>query len=345
MKKIIVYCETTKENTLKNVSYELLSKARELKLSAKFIAENSKNINDSKYYIEAVTIGETLDKNSILKAISSGADRVVLLKNKIFNEFVQTTFADCFVKYFDTNPSDVIIFPATTTGRILAPRITTMLETGLVADCTGLEFAIKKDELKLAPTRPTFGAELMATILSKKNPQCATIRPNTFKAEFLEINSIKEGQYVELNVQSKEENRIKLINVIKEPNSSLNDFSGAKVILAGGFGLYTGKNTEYFDKLQKLSKRLNAKFATTRKVVETGLIDKSYQIGQTGATVEADIYIAFGISGAIQHIQGMKNSKKIIAINSDENAEIFKYSDYKIVSDAKKIIDEMLSIV
>ena len=348
MKKIIVYCETNySDNTLENASFELLSKARELKLNAKFLSDTTNvNLDDADYMIEAVTFAKELSKNDILKAVQAGADKVILLKNEIADSFVHTDIARVFVEYFKKNPSEIIIFPASQKGRIIAPRITTMLNTGLVADCTGLEFALKKNELKLAPTRPTFGSELMATILSKKNPQCATIRPSVFKAEYSDIKDFKENQFEIIETQGPKDNqKIKFFSLIKENSEDKIDFSKEKIILAGGFGLCNGKNKEYIEKLKILADKLGAQFATTRKVVEFGLEDKKYQIGQTGSSVEANIYIAFGISGAIQHIQGMKNSKIIIGVNIDENADIFNYCDYKVVDDAKKIIDEMLTIV
>ena len=346
MKKIIVYCEPIDEFKLEYTAYELLSKARELKFSAKFMANAPDvHIKDCEYFVEAVVIANELNKESVLNAIKSGADKVVLLKTSDTADYTHIDIAKAFVDYFKQNPSEIIIFPATPKGRIIAPRITTMLQTGLVADCTGLEFALKKDELKLAPTRPTFGSELMATILSKKNPQCATIRPGTFNAEFVEISKINENQFIQVAMQNpSSDKKIKLFNLVNENTFNSIDFSSSKVILAGGWGICGGKNTTYIDKLKKLALKMNASFATTRKVVEAGLVDKAYQIGQTGSTVAADIYIAFGISGAIQHIQGMKNSKKIIAVNSDKDADIFKYCDYKIVADARSVIDEMLEI-
>ncbi len=348
MKKIIVYCEVdSKDGNFDTTSYELLSKARELKLSAKFLANSAgAHVADSDYYVEAVALARELTQKSIVTAINSGADRVVLLKNINFENFIQTNMAKTFVKYYKTDPSDIILFPASVTGRIIAPRITTMLNTGLVADCTGLEFALRKDELRLAPTRPTFGAELMATILSKKNPQCATIRPHTFRADYIEVDEIKPGQYFENIVQLHQtEQRIKISNLMKDIVDNSVDFENAKIILAGGWGICAGKNKEYLKKLQKIAEHINASFAVTRKVVEAELADKAHQIGQTGATVTPDLYIAFGISGAIQHIQGMKNSKTIIAVNSDENADIFKYSDFKAVADAREVIDDMYAII
>ena len=272
-------------------------------------------------------------------AFDCGASKFIFIKNKCLAIFSQTVFSQCFIEYFSKFPSDIIIFPATTKGRIVAPRITTMLNTGLVADCTGLDFITRENKLFFAPTRPTFGSELMATILSKALPQCATVRPKTFKADF---SRKVDGELNEFYPTSYEENRIKLLRSVIDNSASESDFANAKVILCAGYGLIEGKDRKYFLRLEQIAKIIGAKVGSTRKVVDMGLMEHSTQIGQTGTTIEADIYIAFGVAGAIQHVSGMKNCKKIIAINTDENAEIFKYSDYKIVADAKQIIDELL---
>lgn len=332
MRKIAVYCEK-KNNTLTDTSYELISKALELKKSAKeLISENNE------FLIEAILPADSIDKKDVEKAFQAGCDRFVLIKDNNLDMFIQTVYLEAFMEYFYQNPSEIIIFPATPQGRIIAPRITTKLHTGLVADCTNLELILKDGELKLAPTRPTFGAELMATILSKSYPQCATIRPKVFKAVF---DNPVDGDYIEYKLNySYDEARINLLSSIKE-KPQMYDYSNAKVILSAGYGL--GSDKASYDKLKKISEITGAKFGATRKVVDLGYVEKEFQIGQTGAYTEADVYIAFGISGAIQHISGMKNCKKIISINSDPDAEIFKYSDYKIVADANEIINEIYS--
>ena len=245
-----------------------------------------------------------------------------------------------FVEYLKTTEAEIIIFPATPNGRIIAPRIATILETGLVADCTGLDFMMKDSKMVFAATRPTFGSELMATILTKTKPQCATVRPQTFIAEFDKQNEIKYSIY---QPASYNESRLKLVSSVLDKTNNTADFVNTKIMLTAGYGLVSGKDREYFEKLEKLASLIGASVGSTRKVVDIGLMDQSTQIGITGATVSPDVYIGFGVSGAIQHIMGMKNSKIVIAINTDENAEIFKYADYKIVADAKKIIDELLS--
>lgn len=334
MKKILVYCEVDLVNKkLDNVSYELISKAHDLTLKAKELK------SDENYIVEAVALCDEIEETSIKKAFLAGANKFIHIKSECLKNFSQTVFTQCFVEYFNKNQADIIIFPATFEGRIVAPRITTLLDTGLVADCTGLDFIIRENKLKFAPTRPTFGSELMATIISKKNPQCATVRPKIFNATF---DKNIDGELNEFIPTSLDEPRIKLLRTVLDNSSNAVDFSSAKIILAAGYGLVDKKDRKYFSRLERIAEIFGAKIASTRKVVDMGLMSQSTQIGQTGATVEPEVYIAFGISGAIQHISGMKNSKTVIAINTDENAEIFKYSDYKIVADAKEIIDNLI---
>lgn len=334
MYKIAIYCEVDfQDNALNDVSFELISKAYQLKSEACELMNN----NDFNYSIDAVVLADKLSEETIKKAYRAGADRVILLKNSLFEIFDSITYSKAFVQYYQSNEYDCILFPATTSARMVAPRITTMLNTGLVADCTDVNFVLKDGNLKLAPTRPTFGAELMATILSKKNPQCATIRPKTFEAVF-ECN--KEGEFIEFNSNIQFESNIKILSSVVQSLNEEPYFENAKIIFACGYGI-CGNNGEYFEKVKMLADKFNAKVASTRKLVDFNYMPQKNQVGQTGQTVSPDLYIAFGISGAIQHICAMKNSKTIVAINSDENAEIFKYSDYKIVADAKEIINKL----
>lgn len=333
MKKIIVYCEVDfVKKRLQEVSYELISKAFEL-------TKKALEISKEEYFVEAVALCDEIDEESVKKAFLSGAKRFVFVKDKCLSTFSQTVFSQCFVEYFKEQGSDIVIFPATSKGRIVAPRITTLLDTGLVADCTNLDFIIRENKMFFAPTRPTFGSELMATILSKTSPQCATVRPKTFRAEF---DKNLDGELVEFKPTSYEENRVKLIKTIFDNSTQEGDFSNTKIVLCAGYGLIDHKDKKYFLRLEEIAKKIGAKVASTRKVVDIGLMPQYTQIGQTGATVEADLYIGFGVSGAIQHVAGMKNCKTIIAVNNDLNAEIFNYADYKIVADAKWVIDQLI---
>ena len=334
MKKIIVYCEKNEDTKeLTPTSYELLSKARELK-------ERTKKLSPQKEYsVEAILISDSISQDYINRAYGVGADSFTLIKGGNLKEFCQTIYTNVFLEYFNTIECEIILFPATPTGRILAPRITTSLNTGLVADCTGIDMVVHNGEIKLAATRPTFGSELMATILTKTNPQCATVRPGTFEEKIIpNLNS----SFKEFKPAAYEETRIKLLGSLVEKHQNINDIENAKIILCAGYGL-ASSGKEYFEKLEKLALITNSKYGVTRKVVDFKFAKVENQIGQTGKTVKPELYIAFGVSGAIQHISGMKNSKTIIAINSDENAEIFKYADYKVIADAKQIIDEILN--
>lgn len=336
MKKIIIYSEVS-DGKFDNVTYELASKAYSLKQKALEFKEV-----DYVFDITIVAITPSLQAESIASAYCSGADNIVLLKNEDIKPYELSKYADIFLKYYLENPSDIILFPATPFGRMLAPRITTLLDTGLVADCTDLDFILNKNnEIKLAPTRPTFGEELMATIVSKSSPECATIRPGTFQADFSKNVS---GTCIEHNIKSEKISAIKLLRSYQETKTDKPDFSRSNIILAAGMGL-TSKDNSYFEKLKNLAKKLNVGYAVTRKVVDSGIESSDYQIGQTGSSANPDLYVAFGISGAIQHIQGMKNSKTVIAINTNKNAPIFKYSDYKIVADAKEVLDDILKYI
>ncbi len=278
-----------------------------------------------------VTSGENIDF-SILKKF--GCEKLYLIKTeqKEFDKRKNSYLATKLIK--EINP-DIFILNSTTEGREIAPVIASELEVGLTADCTKLEIA----DNRLISTRPTFGGKLMASVMSKKNPQMATLRVNTFKKKEFEIEKfeIVELKYDE-NLSDMPNVQTEILEFI-ENKKDFENLENAKIIFAGGMGLKTKEN---FDKLKLLAKKFNAKTGGTRKAVDKGLIEKEFQIGQTGLTVTPEIYVAFGISGAIHHIIGMENSKKIIAINSDRSAPIFQTADIGIVGDAVKIIESML---
>lgn len=335
--RIAIYCELNELNSsFEEESYELISKMFQLKKQAFLLL--GKEID---YKIDSICLGDKIDELSIKKAYKAGSDRVVLIKNELYRSFLNTTFQKALIEYFDTVESyDIILFPASLKSRMLAPKVTTALNAGLVADCIDLDFILKNEKLYLASTRPTFGSELMATIVSKTKPECATIRKKSFPPVF---ENDKDGEFVEFEGNPYIENRLKILQTLFDKNSKgENNLENSKIILCAGFGLCS-KNQEYFEKLKVLAEKIGANVASTRKVVDFNLMEKETQIGQTGTSVCPKLYIGFGVSGAIQHICGMKHSSKIAAINIDENAEIFKYCDYKIVEDAKKIIDEMLN--
>ena len=202
----------------------------------------------------------------------------------------------------------------------------------MTADCTKLEIG---EERELLMTRPAFGGNLMATIVCKDNrPQMSTVRPGVMKKMAADAN--RKGEVIEYKINFNEEkiSRVRLLKTVKEDKGMI-DISEAKILVSGGRGVGT---QEGFDKLEELAEVLNAQVSASRACVDAGIIDHSRQVGQTGKTVRPDLYIACGISGAIQHLAGMEESEFIVAINKDKFAPIFNVADVGIVGDVNKII-------
>ena len=205
----------------------------------------------------------------------------------------------------------------------------------MTADCTGLDI---NEKGLLAATRPTFGGELMATILCKTYPQMATVRPGVFRVNSVYDKKDTEFIFPQYSFEGLED-RVKILDFRNSVDSIINELDSAEIIVAGGMGL---KNEQGFALLKDFAKSIGATVGATRAAVEAGLAPSSIQIGQTGKTVRPKLYIACGISGAIQHIVGMENSEHIIAINNDKNAPIFEIADTGIVGDFFEIIPKYL---
>lgn len=323
---ILLYAQITKSGYVHPVFFELASKAQEL----------SKKMNNEP--IIALIMTTKGNSQKFKEGFEKfGIDKVYALEDDRFENYVSDyyiTSAAEVIKHID--PS-VILIGATCEGRDFAPGISTALHTGLTADCIELDI---NEKGQLAATRPTFGGQLMATILSKKTPQMATVRANVFKP--LEEDVVKNTEFIypEVNLDNVEE-RVKILNFVKGIENERNKLLDAKIILAGGMGL---KNAKGFAMLEDAAKLIGAEVGATRAAVEAGIAKKSMQIGQTGVTVSPKIYIACGISGAIQHIVGMENSDKIFAINIDKNAPIFEHSDYGIVGDVFDVLPEIVNL-
>ncbi len=312
--EILVYLEI-ENNKISENSLDLISYAKEISNNAK------------------ISGAAVLSENTVCDFSNfgkCGGDKLYILKSDLpfYNKTKHPYLILELIK--EINP-DIFILNSTTEGRELAPIVASSLEVGLVADCTKLEI----ENEKLISTRPTFGGRLMASILSKKNPQMATVRVNTFKKKEFTKEDKFEIQECNFNVSHPV---LEILNFSDNKQAFLN-LQNSKVILAGGMGL---KNKENFDKLKRLAKLTGFMYAGSRKAVDKGFIEREYQIGQTGNYVAPEVYIAFGISGAVHHIVGIENSKKIIAINIDKNAPIFNSSDIGIVEDAEKILDILL---
>lgn len=313
-----------REGIIQNVTIELMGKGRELAdtLGKKLVV---------------VTAGYNMDEE-IEKLTHYGADRVVYLKSPLLEKFSTDGLSVAIANYISDEKPEIVLIGASSIGRDIGPRIAAKVGTGLTADCTGLD--IDETDYKLLMTRPAFGGNLMATIICPKNrPQMSTVRPGVMeKAVYSEEKSCN----VEI-VQPKlteDDIRTKLISV-SEGRHQVN-LTDAKIIISGGRGL---KGPENFAMLQELADLLGGVVGASRAAVDSGWIEASRQVGQTGSTVRPDLYIACGISGAIQHLAGMNESKYIVAINKDKNAPIFKACDYGIVGDLKEILPAIIKTI
>ena len=326
MSNIMLYAEVTKENYLHTVLFELANKAVEL----------SKKLDNAS--VSALLICKTgLAENFKEAFINSGFDYVYIAENNRLTHYSTELYSKIAVDIINKVKPDIILIGATTQGRDLAPRISSSLHTGLTADCIGLDI---NEQGKLAATRPTFGGKLMATILCKTLPQMATVRPKVFKpaAE----NIIKDTKFIYIKPEIDNiEKKVDFIEFVKGLNTSINELDSANIIVAGGKGL---KNEAGFELLKNFAESIGACVAASRGAVDMGLAPANIQIGQTGKTVTPKLYIACGISGAIQHIVGMQDSDKIIAINIDEKAPIFQHCDCGIVGDAFDILPKLTEI-
>ncbi len=318
---ILIYGELKDNCSIAPVVTELLTKARELK----------EKIWNQK--IMVCIIGPRMNYEKIIQTLGDyGADEVIIINDDRLNQFNNKYFGEIFTQLAQKYPPRIILAGATNQGREIMPYTAIKLNTGLTADCTNLDIA---DNSLLLSTRPTFGGKLTADILCKTFPQMATVHQNTFKAVKTENHINVIFDWIDID---KIENKLKIINVLKK-NISSKDINTADIIVSGGLSACKDNG---FTLIYELAQRLNAAVAGSRAAYEKGYIIKSQQIGQTGKTVAPKLYIAIGISGAAQHLAGIKNSGTIIAINKDKNAPIFKNADIGLVGDLFQIIPELI---
>lgn len=321
---ILVYIELDRENEIAPVSLELVYKATEL----------SQKLDGEK--VIAYVIGTNIDYEPIINRLqNTGADEVVITNDDKYKNYSTLLFANAVEKVIEYKKPSIALFGASTRGRDLAPRISSRLKTGLTADCTGLDINEKE---KLAATRPTFGGSLMATILCKTLPQMATVRPNVFQLPKELPHKQANVEYFDVDTQNIPQD-VELLEFTPNPKTTTKNITESQIIVAGGKGM---KSAEGFRLLSELAEALGAALGASRGAVDSGWVDHSIQVGQTGKTVAPKIYIACGISGAIQHTVGMNSSDKIIAINSDPNAPIFNISDYGIIGDVFEIVPQLI---
>ncbi|WP_318504998.1 electron transfer flavoprotein subunit alpha/FixB family protein [Bacillus sp. T3] len=271
------------------------------------------------------------------EVIAYGADQVYVIDDPILKDYRTESYMKGVIMLAEKYKPEIFLYGATANGKDLASAVATDLSTGLTADTTMLDVDVEKRLLEAS--RPAFGGNIMATILCKKHrPQMATVRPKVMKA--LQPDIKRNGTIIEEKMTlSESEMRTKVIEIVKNVTRKVN-LAEADIIVAGGKGLGDQKN---FELIHELAEAIGASVGGSRDVVEAGWLPHEQQVGQTGETVTPKIYFAIGISGAIQHVVGMKNSELIIAINKDPNAPIFDVATYGIVGDAIEIIPKLIA--
>ena len=310
-----------REGQLQKVSLELLGEGRKIadKLGSK---------------LTALLIGNKV-QNLVEDLSRHGADEVLVVDAPELEHYTTDGYTKAICELANAKKPNIIFIGATFIGRDLGPRVAARLETGLTADCTSLDVDVESGDL--LATRPAFGGNLMATIVCPDHrPQMATVRPGVFeKLPLGENDATVENVEIKFNSN---DIRTKIVEIIKE-HKDIVDISEANVLVAGGRGIGSEEN---FKMLKELAEVMNGSIAASRAAVEKGWVDKDYQVGQTGKTVRPNIYVACGISGAIQHAAGMQDSDMIIAINKDANAPIM-IADYAIVGDVNKVVPEFIA--
>ena len=306
------------DGVVAGVSFELLGKAVQL----------ASQLNTG---VSAVLCGSNVE-GLCKELFEYGADTVILIDDPALKTYTTEPYTHAMYSVIDYFKPEIVLYGATTIGRDLAPRVSARVHTGLTADCTKLE--IDADTKQLLMTRPAFGGNLMATILCPDfRPQMATVRPGVM--ERCERVSGRQGRLLPFKLNFTPNDRyVEVLDIIKKAIESV-DIASADILVAGGRGVGSREN---FRLLYELADALGGKVAASRAAVDAGWADKDLQVGQTGKTVRPKLYIAVGISGAIQHIAGMEESDIIIAINRDETAPIFSVADYGVVGDLNKIV-------
>ncbi len=306
------------EGKLRPVSLELLGIGK--KLSEKLGEE-----------LAAVLMGNNV--SDLAKPLTAyGADKVYLLENELLRRYTPDGYTKALSELILNKKPSIVLFGATINGREFAPRVAARVQTGLTADCTGLDI----DEVgRLVQIRPAFGGKLMAMIVCPhKRPQMASVRPNVMKKTDPDWSRKPKIERVDVNV-APEAIRTKILDIVKEVNPETIKVEEARIIVSGGRGLGSPENLKMIDDLAQV---LGAAVGGSRAIVDAGWLPHHQQIGQTGKTVAPKLYMAIGISGAIQHLVGMQTSDIIIAINKDPEAPIFRVATFGIVGDLFQLV-------
>lgn len=313
---VLVFAEQN-NGKIHPVSYELLRKGREL---------------SDELGVELSAVLLSPGKITPEELIYCGADKVFLYENPLFSEPDEILYKENLVSLIKKEKPEIFLVGATNFGRSLAPRIAAALKTGLTADCTGLEI---HEDGKLLQIRPACSSTLLARILNDRYPQMATIRYKEF--EEAERNPVKKGKIIKKEVKVPEYSGVRTVKKLKSQEVNITD---AEIVVSGGRGL---REPEDLGLLLELANLLKGVVGSSRPLVDEGWIDRSHQVGYSGNRVKPRLYIACGISGAFNHLAGMKDSEIIVAINTDPSAPIFKVADYGIIGDLYKVIPEMIN--
>ena len=346
-KNIWVFAEQ-RQGKLMNVALELVGEGHKL----------SREISDQTK-VCAVLVGDKVD-HLCDELFAYGADSVYVLEDALLEQYTTDGYAKVITDAINEYKPEIVLFGATHIGRDLAPRIAARLNTGLTADCTRLDInvanymdyleanttaslnGLNRDDKStgLKQTRPAFGGNLMATIVTPNTrPQMATVRPGVM-AKREKVAGAK-GEIVKVDVKlAKEDINVEILNVVKAAKEIVS-LTDAKIICSGGRGL---GSAEGFKLMQEFADKVGGVVGASRAAVDAGWIDQSHQVGQTGTTVKPEIYFACGISGAIQHQAGMQTSKIIVAINKDPDCPMMQLADYAIQGDLYKVIPEIMAL-
>jgi electron transfer flavoprotein alpha subunit len=315
-KGIWVFAEQ-REGKIQNVAFEILTEAQ--KLAADLNCE-----------VAAVLCGEAGIEKQAATLFEYGAAKVYLIEHPELKNYRTAPYTRAITQLVEKYKPEIFLIGATTVGRDLAARMAVRINCGLTADCTGL--AIEGGILR--QTRPAFGGNIMATIISPNHrPQMATVRPKVFRK--LKTQNSKPKNVVKFeSVINQEDLVVKILNIIKDESVKVN-LQEAEIIVSGGRGIGDPKN---FAMIEELASVLGGAVGASRATVDAGWISAHHQVGQTGKTVSPKLYIACGIAGKIQHLVGMQSSDTIVAINRDPDAPIFKVATYGIVGDCLEVV-------
>lgn len=322
MNNIFVYCEVKDDGSIADVSLELCSKARHL--------ADTLGVD-----VNAIVIGS--DLNGLEESLyNHGVNTVFRVDDKRFAVYQTLPHFAVVTKILESEKPYAVLFGATNNGRDLAPRIASYLRCGLTADCTALDI---DEEGNLMQIRPAFGGNIIATIISPDvRPQMATVREGVMKKEMCARQS--NCSVVDINADDYVSESDFVVEIIERHLEERNiDIKGASIIVSGGYGM---KSKENFQLLHELAGLLGGEVGATRAAVDAGFAESARQVGQTGVTVRPKVYIACGISGAVQHRAGMEQSALIISINTDANAPINSIADYVSVGDAVDVVGKMI---